>query len=584
MLGQLNINFTPRRWPSLCLALIAWISLGACVHTRAAAVTATVDRPVITLGETVTLSITLNTRVGQAPNLPPLPNFSVVGRGSSIQIINSQVQQTFTYELSPSQAGDFVIPSFQFNLGGQVASTQPIAVKVLNPGAPPPGGGPPPHFAKIVVPKTQLYVGEVLDIEVQVYFQEGRLRQYPQLPADSGFTIGKWLQPTETRVALSNQAFALVSFKVPITPVKAGQLSLGPATLPLFVPDRSRRADFFFGQPEREIRLTADRLLISVLPLPTNNVPATFAGAVGQYSVNVSAAPTTVAVGDPITARIQVSGRGWLDALTLPPQPDWSEFKLYPPNAKIETRDPNNTTGSKIFEVAVVPQHPGLKALPAFAFSFFDPDQRAYRTVRSPAIPLTVTAAATSTTPLPQLAGATNGAPPATDLAQIKVRLGTIAPTPLLIAQPWFIGLQLVPPALWVTLLLHRKRAESLAHNPRLRRKREVARFVSDGLAELRAHAAANRSDEFFATVFRLLQEQLGERFDVPASSITESVVDERVHGRALPDSTRASLHELFQACNLARYAPVKSSHELSALVTRVEATLRELQQWEPRP
>ena len=36
-------------------------------------------------------------------------------------------------------------------------------------------------------------------------------------------------------------------------------------------------------------------------------------------------------------------------------------------------------------------------------------------------------------------------------------------------------------------------------------------------------------SDEFFAVLFRLLQEQLGERLDLPASAITEAVIEERL-------------------------------------------------------
>jgi hypothetical protein len=41
-------------------------------------------------------------------------------------------------------------------------------------------------------------------------------------------------------------------------------------------------------------------------------------------------------------------------------------------------------------------------------------------------------------------------------------------------------------------------------------------------------------------------------------------------------------VQELFQMCNLARYAPVKSSAELTALVPKFDVTLRALQQWEP--
>jgi hypothetical protein len=127
--------------------------------------------------------------------------------------------------------------------------------------------------------------------------------------------------------------------------------------------------------------------------------------------------------------------------------------------------------------------------------------------------------------------------------------------------------------------MIHRRGRESLANNPRLRRQRQVAQFVRDGLRELGQHAAANQSDEFFATVFHLLQEQLGERLDLPASAITEAVIDERLRPRPVPEETLAALRELFQTCNLARYAPLKSSQELAALIPKVEQALRQLQQ-----
>jgi hypothetical protein len=94
----------------------------------------------------------------------------------------------------------------------------------------------------------------------------------------------------------------------------------------------------------------------------------------------------------------------------------------------------------------------------------------------------------------------------------------------------------------------------------------------------LRRLAAENKSDDFFATLFRLLQEQLGERLDCPASAITEAVIEERLRPRGVPEATLNALRELFQTCNLARYAPIRSSQELAALIPRLETSLRELQ------
>ena len=90
--------------------------------------------------------------------------------------------------------------------------------------------------------------------------------------------------------------------------------------------------------------------------------------------------------------------------------------------------------------------------------------------------------------------------------------------------------------------------------------------------------ASANQTEEFFATVFRLLQEQLGERLDLPATAITEAVVDDQLRQRGVPEELLAGVHELFSACNEARYAQSKTSQELESLVPKVESVILRLQ------
>ena len=53
---------------------------------------------------------------------------------------------------------------------------------------------------------------------------------------------------------------------------------------------------------------------------------------------------------------------------------------------------------------------------------------------------------------------------------------------------------------------------------------------------------------------------------------------EERLRPRGVAAETRTALHELFQACNQARYAPHRSAQELTSLVARTQTVLRELQ------
>ncbi|HZO86211.1 MAG TPA: hypothetical protein VFC26_13405, partial [Verrucomicrobiae bacterium] len=215
-----------------------------------------------------------------------------------------------------------------------------------------------------------------------------------------------------------------------------------------------------------------------------------------------------------------------------------------------------------------------------FEFSFFDPAAKAYRTLKGPPFPLSIRPSISAAAPPPitnTIAEAPR--PPVDDIIHISARFEPIAMVhPPLVQQPWFLGLQVVPVVVWFGLFIARKRKENLANNPRLRRQRETAGRVREGLRELPQHAAARRTEDFFATVFRLLQEQLGAQLDMPASGITEAVIEQKLEDRNLPASTLAELRELFQACNQARYAPERTSEELSSYIPRVQNVLRDLE------
>ena len=198
-----------------------------------------------------------------------------------------------------------------------------------------------------------------------------------------------------------------------------------------------------------------------------------------------------------------------------------------------------------------------------FSFSFFDPDDGNYHTLTQPSVQLAVHSAGMA--PVPAMAAAKSAGaenpPSPQDILPIKEELGTLASAgPPLVTRPAFLALQGLPVLALLAAFVWRKRTDNLANNPRLRRQRQVALLVRDGLNELRWLAAENKADEFFATLFRLLQEQLGERLDCPASSITEAVIEERLAPLGAPESALNGLRELFQLCNQARYAPVRGT------------------------
>ncbi len=578
----------------------------ATVH--AAAFTASLDRDTITLGESATLSLTFD---GDAPKKVPVPpdvpglQINYLGPSSQFSFINGQVSSTVTHNftLTPQKAGEFIIPVLIADVGGQQLSSPTLKLVVLEPNAPAPAdisSGSQIAFMTFTLPKNEVYAGEIVTGELKVYLRDDVQNfgnfQFTSIPAD-GFSVGKIAEGSTQRAQIGNRLYTVIPISVVLTAVKSGQLSVGPATATatLLVASSDQPRDSLFerfgihdpfggfGGDQKQVSLASDMLNVESLPVPVENAPANFNGAVGDYTMTVSAGPTNVTVGDPITVRVQISGCGDVAALTLPDQTTWSDFKTFQPTSKVETTDQLGIQGTKTFEQIVTPQTTDVHELPPFSFSFFNPETKTFRTLTQPAMELAVHSGGTAVVPTIASAKSSNAEIPVpADILPIKQNLGALAQiSPPLVARPWFLAVQSVPVLAWLAAFAWRKRMDSLANNPRLRRQRRVAQLVESGLSDLRRFAAENNSDEFFSTLFHLLQEQLGERLDCPAFSITEAVIDEKLRPLGVPDSPLSALHELFQVCNQARYAPIKDSRELNAIVAQFKTVTRELQNFE---
>ncbi|MGH6960406.1 MAG: BatD family protein, partial [Dongiaceae bacterium] len=377
------------------------------------------------------------------PTLPPIPGVTVApgsSQRSEFSFVNGQQSSRLIYEfqLVATQPGDIVIPAIQGRAGGAVLTSRPLALKIVKAeGAAAAAQAALTNlaFLRLIVPKTEVYFGEPFAVEMQLYWQTAQEVHVPQLKAD-GFSLGPMPKPTQNRTQVGNSIYNLVVCRLTATAARTGTLPFGPAEsaltilVPITNPVRTRDPFGFFGRgPEYQQRptvLKSDAVTMRVLPLPKENVPAGFNGAIGNYRMTASAGPTNLIVGDPITVRVQIAGNGPIESLQLPAQTDWREFTTYPATSKTDLNDPLGLglSGIKSFEQVVIPQHHEIQALPPLRFSFFDPQAKAYRTLSSPAVPLDLRPAATAVAPPPALTNASAAAapPPADDIVHIRPR------------------------------------------------------------------------------------------------------------------------------------------------------------------
>lgn len=561
---------------------------------RAATLEATLDREVIALGESAALLLSVQGLTAQGLNevqLPSVPEIAglrierVRGPNTSIRTVNGRTSVAYdvVFQVTPTQLGEFTIPACQTPWRGTTLTSSPLKLKVVKAGDPAAARGDGldnAAFLNLVVPTRPVYVGETFVAEAWLNAIGGELRQPPQFRAD-GFTLGRTPErPTrESNIRTNNQVYSRLRFLQPLTAAKAGDLPLLAQNCIHDVIYQRRPSgqdpfeDFFgMGRETRRFTLSTEPATLRVLPLPKDKVPPGFGGAVGQFLMSLVASPTNVTAGDPITVRIEISGRGNFDAVQIPEQPGWTGFRLYPPTANFETQDPLGLMGTKRFEQVATPESPTLTQLPPLVFSYFDPEERTYKTLRSAAIPLRVNAGA-STPLVPNIAGggaATTVATP--DLLPLRPHLGEVVVAQASLAtQPWFVALSLAPLTVWAGLAGWRRARDAGRRDAAANERRRWRRQLDDDLAALKTLASQQDSTAFHATLFRALQLLLGLRLHQPPAGITEGVLDELSRQPDVSAETVASLHRLFQAANQARYARSASAGDLETLRRELE-------------
>jgi hypothetical protein len=591
---------TQRYFTRITLSTIA-IALGlmltGSVQAATTRINATLEPSRITLDDAAQLAVTVQGSTAVEPNLPRVDGleFTPVGQNSSFQSINGAVSASvsYVYQVTALKAGTFTIPA----IGAARASSKPLQLIVVKDSGhavsatrslPPPNVNWPsatasaesangqPAFLRVVTPKKELFVGELVPVQIKAYFRRGMsasLNGLPSLSSDA-FTLSKLTrEPQQSQEIVDGTAYRVVTWPATLSPVKAGDYSLN-MELPVIVRvqdrsgSRSRNPfgpmfddsffDNFFGRvSEKPITLTTDIAAMNVLPLPATGRPASFSGAVGKFDVRSEVTPTTAMVGDPLTLKLVISGTGNFDRVTSPALTDSAEFKTYKPSAQFEPADCAGLEGTKTLEQAVVPKQSGQVEIPAIVFSYFDPEKREYVTRESKAVSVTVAPGSTTpanVTSAPTQPVATASTSPASTpndgLQPNKVEPGRfVSSLQPVFLRPWFTGVIVAPLVLLGFSLWILKRREHLASDPARAQDTLNTAALRESLKGMESAMKVGATRTFFVYARHALQERLAQLWNMPPHAVTVAEINMRLRDAG------ADVRSVFQAADQVAYA-----------------------------
>jgi hypothetical protein len=595
----------PRRLWILASALCGLLALAAGPLLAASRVTVTLDPPDFGVDESAELTVTISGDEDAVPIIPHVPGLVINpdGQSSSIQQVNGAVRAIFarTYRVTASREGTYTIPPIQIGS----LTTAAVSVHVGTTGSPNRARGgadvaaadpvSPADIAaaeraampmmKVIVPKAHLYVGELVPIQVKAYFRQrvsARL-DGPLAAVGDAFTVsGLDKRPTQSEEDVGGVTYIVLTWSSVLGALKSGDYPIGlelPVVLNIQLPgtdsDMQSRLRALFGTNsasafmddsafgnlfgrviQKSITLKADPTPVSVLPLPVDGKPADFSGAVGQFQIASELAPPAGIVGDPLTFKLTVTGKGNLSRVNSAVLHDSPQWRVYRTDSKVTADDDTGLQGFKTFSQPLVPLQAGQLSLPGISFSYFDPEAGRYITRSTQPIGVTVTPGAGSTQvastlqaalPLAAAAAATPGDVLAADVAVTPERSRTLEPV---VWQPLFIGTALAPVVLMLAAVSLIRRYQWRTSDPGLLLHSARLAAVRINLESMTAALHRGDAPAFFSAARHALQEKLADLWQVSAESVDQRLIAER-----LPQPAGAELLAIFAMAEKATYA-----------------------------
>ena len=508
------MNFRlPSPRPGLrALALAAALLSALAVSARAQDITSAVSPNIVTVGEPATYTITFHNSSAPRQIAPPSIDglqFRGPSYQSSFNSVNGRMTSSasLTYSVFPQRPGSYSIAPPPFDHDGRRVTLDPVTLEVRPAATPSPDtpDGPVPLRLRATLEPASPYIHQSAHLTLEIL-------SLPNINLDDRFDLLPSTLPATScvrsdfvaldpdRIEADGTVYDRRRFQAVVRFTSAGTYTLTPGLRGnvLTRADNSsrRRRDPFesmfsdswpFGGPSMtatpvEVSVP-ESMPVTVRPVPTANRPADYSGAVGRFSFTATATPSEVAVGEPVTVSIVLSGDGNISDVRPPFYSDTPAYKAYDAKLSGDAPVPTAPQGTKRFDQVVMPRTDALMELPALAFAYFDPDAETFRTLTAGPFPLRVTPAAdaaSSALLLAPSAGASSSAAPSAPAALVLATdIHYLKPIPAAPSLPQrldaalrrpsvLLPAVLAPPAFLLLLWLLRRHHDRLVEPERL--------------------------------------------------------------------------------------------------------------------
>lgn len=437
-------------------------------------------------------------------------------------------------------------------------------------------------LVKADVSKTSCYVGEPIIVTYKLYTRLKSESNLSNNPSFNGFSVIDLEPPGSlnyTREKLNGKEYNVYTIRrAQLYPLQPGIIQLESAEVENnihFIKEQYAKQlmssfnDLFdgFGEPavppevieKHTVTLKSKPLAITVKPLPENNKPQSFRGAVGRFELKAGIEKPEFTTDDAGKLLIVVEGEGNMPLINSPDIVWPQGIESFEPKA---TDDLNKRTvpvsGRKLFEYSFTAGKPGSYTIPAVAFSYFDATTGQYKTITSKELNFTVKQGTGKPTHLIELKKEGNKERFFNKLFSHREWIvGTVA---LFIISGLFF---------WIRKENKKDKAEKAAARFAEERKKEeaIVAVKQEHPLELTKNILESGNTENFYQALNIdLKKFISRRFDILPEELNKKTIAEKLDKKGIGYETALQTQQLMDEIDWQLYTPFNETEKMQAL------------------
>ncbi|MDQ6756389.1 MAG: BatD family protein [Bacteroidota bacterium] len=436
-------------------------------------------------------------------------------------------------------------------------------------------------FIKIDVNKNSCYVGQPIIATYKLYTRLKSESNVLKTPSFNGFSVSELERPNNYSIITEKyngrEYNVYILRKVQLYPLQSGALSLEPIEVEnniTFLKAEyagKKKGDVFYdmlrdfanenspgGATQSEkVSISCNPVTINVKPLPEENKPTNFKGAVGNFNINATLEKTNISTDDAGNLKLIIAGAGNLQMINSP-NVVWPKGLESFESKSSENIDKFSVPmkGEKIFSYPFSVNKPGDYSIPSVSFSYFDIGTQSYKTINTQPLLLHVEKGS----------GHKNFVIPATQSKKEPFSFNDS-----LYNNRWYFLAGVVFLSLILVLITGRKKEIKAPVKAKESFKNyepdpvEEAAFIipANPLAEAEEKLINNNAVEFYKVLDASLKNYLSEKLKVPGEEMTRKKINARMDKCNVSVGTTLLVSSLLDELEINLYAPVSSEIQM---------------------